>query len=476
MKSESERTPTGNDGEAGMNLGQNAMVAGDITQNVSIEHKHYGTTLVSGSCGTCGREIRAGAGWKCGQCGRSVCSDHYDKKAILCQTCARKGRESAREEYVAIFRQHRAEGIIDPSKRKNLGSQAVRLGLAEKEVAEIEREAGRVPDHNMEYARQQLEVGRHLLSQGKDHQALERLQAVETDLSHDHDFWPLFAEALARTQPDRALKWICEKNVELPERYVLEYVLQKNPAEASRAIHDGLKRYPDDPRLVACRVLELYEIYRLTKKAQDLDRALEQLAKANGRGRHPYLVAVQAVLGEQPVPSDPHPFFRKLRQTRSSVFPENLQGMIPWGVTGKLQTIGPAKWMGTPDESFVAPSGTDSDLNRQKCSSIVAYVPGLFFVPLVVESKSTFCRFHANQGLLVLLVMLLPQTALPVMARIFASVLPNFILVNIWPIFRFFASSVNLVIFFLAALGAWHAFHLRCVRLPVIGKFNIIKP
>jgi uncharacterized membrane protein len=476
MKSGSERTLADKAGETGLNLGQNAMVAGDITQHVNIEHKHYGTTLVSGTCGTCGREIRAGAGWKCGQCGSSVCSDHYDKKAMLCQSCAHKDRESTREKYAAIFREHRAEGIIDPSKRKILRTQASRLGLAESEVAEIEREAGRSPDHHMEYARQQLEVGRHLLSQGKDRQALERLQAVENDLSHDHDFWPLFAEALARTQPDRALQWIYEKDVEIPERYVLEYVLQKSPAAASRAIHDGLKRYPEDPRLIACRVLELYEIYHLTKKAQDLDRALEELARAKDRGRHPYLVAVQAVLAEQPVPVDPHPFFRKLRQSRGSGLPVNLQGMIPGVVTEKLQTIGLAKWMGIPDESVAAPSGTDSDLNRQKFSSIVGYVPGLFFVPLIVESKSHFCRFHANQGLLVLLVMLLPQTVLPVLVRIFASVLPSFILVNIWPTFGLLASIVNPVVFFLAALGAWHSFHLRCVRLPVIGGFNIIKP
>ena len=154
----------------------------------------------------------------------------------------------------------------------------------------------------------------------------------------------------------------------------------------------------------------------------------------------------------------------------------NLHGMIPGGVTEKLKTMDLAKWMGSPDDSVTAPSGTDSDLNRQKFSSIVGYVPGLFFVPMIVESKSHFCRFHANQGLLVLLVMLIPQTVLPVLVRIFASVLPNFILVNIWPIFGFLASIVNPLVFFLAALGAWHAFHLRCVRLPVVGNFNIIKP
>jgi uncharacterized membrane protein len=123
-----------------------------------------------------------------------------------------------------------------------------------------------------------------------------------------------------------------------------------------------------------------------------------------------------------------------------------------------------------------APSGTDSDLNREKFSSIAGYVPGLFFVPLIVESKSHFCRFHANQGLLVLLVMLIPQIVLPVLVKIFASVLPGFMLTNLWSIFGFLAGIVNPVVFFLAALGAWHSFHLRCVRLPIIGKFNIIKP
>jgi len=463
-------------GETGMNLGQNAMVAGDVTQHVNIEHKHYGASLISGTCGACGREIRIGSGWKCGQCGGSVCAEHYDKKAMLCLSCARIKRQSAREKYEAIFHQLRTEGIIDPSKRKKLATQAACLGLGEEEVLDIERNTGRGSEHQIEYARQQLEVGRHLLAQGKDRQALERLQAVEKDMSHDHDFWPLFAEALARTQPDLALQWIYEKDVEIPERYVLEYVLQKSPAAASRAIHDGLKKYPEDPRIVACRVLELHEIYRLTKKPQDLDRALGELSRAKERGKHPYLVAVQALLSEQQIPADPHPFFRKLRQSKSSGLPLSLTEMIPGGVTEKLQRIGLAKWMGTPDESVPSVSGGENEANRQKFSAIVGYVPGLFFVPLVVESKSHFCRFHANQGLLVLLVMLLPQTILPVLVRIFASVLPNFILVNIGPIFGFLASIVNPLVIFLAVLGAWHAFNLRCVRLPVIGNFNIIKP
>ena len=463
-------------GETGLNLGQNAMVAGDVTQHVNIEHKHYGTNLISGTCGTCGREIRAGSGWKCGQCGGSVCADHFDKEAMLCQGCVRKGKHSAQEEYELIFRQIRTEGIIDPSKRKELATQATRLGLGEAEISDIEKKSGRTSGHQMEYARQQLEVGRHLLSQGKDRQAVERLQAVETDLSHDHEFWPIFAEALARTQPDRALQWIYEKDVEIPERYVLEYVLQKSPAAASRAIHDGLKRYPEDSRILACRIVELYEIYRLTKKAQDLDRALEELSRAKGRGQHPYLVAVQAVLAEQPVSPDPHPFFRKLRQSKTYSLPGNLQAMIPGGVSERFQGIGLAKWMGTPDESVPTVAGADSEVHRQKFSSIAAYVPGLFFVPLIVEPKSHFCRFHANQGLLVLLVMLIPQIVLPVLVKIFASVLPGFMLTNLWPIFGFLAGIVNPVVIFLAALGAWHSFHLRCVRLPMIGKFNIIKP
>ena len=130
--------------------------------------------------------------------------------------------------------------------------------------------------------------------------------------------------------------------------------------------------------------------------------------------------------------------------------------------------------MGTPDESVPTVAGADSEVHRQKFSSIAAYVPGLFFVPLIVEPKSHFCRFHANQGLLVLLVMLIPQIVLPVLVKIFASVLPGFMLTNLWPIFGFLAGIVNPVVIFLAALGAWHSFHLRCVRLPMIGKFNII--
>jgi uncharacterized membrane protein len=476
-------------GDAGLHLGQNAMVAGDVTQHVNIEHKHYGATLVTGVCGTCGRELRAGAGWKCGACGVQVCTDHYDKKAMLCQSCARKNRESARETYAAIFLEQRAGGIIDPSKRKFLSLQASRLGLGEADVADIEREAGRVPDHHMEYARQQLEVGRHLLSQGKDQQALERLQAVEKDLSHDHEFWPLYAEALARTQPDRALEWIYEIVVEIPERYVLEYVLQKSPAAASRAIHDGLKRYPDDPRLVACRVLELHEIYRLTQKAQDLDRALEELSRAKERGQHPYLVAVQALLSDQPIPADRHPFFQKLRQSKPwGGWASNLQGVASAArnflpVLRQGQDISPPKWLGTVDRTLPPPVGPDAEVHAAQIGSMLAYLPGGFFVPLMAKSPQRFARFHANQGLLVFLLALIPLAVVPLITQIVLMVSSDFIFINNLPMTLVILSPFlqicswlgGLLAFAGGLLGAWAAFHLRCLRLPLIGSITLIK-
>ncbi|WBY64416.1 MAG: DUF4870 domain-containing protein [Thermocaproicibacter melissae] len=99
------------------------------------------------------------------------------------------------------------------------------------------------------------------------------------------------------------------------------------------------------------------------------------------------------------------------------------------------------------------------DVQNNRAVSVLAYIPFLFFLPLVVHPDSRYGRFHANQGLVLLLVW----------------VIVHFILKWIpligWILNNFF----SLFMFLLVILGMVRAYSGRAVPLPFIGQIEIIK-
>jgi len=440
-----------------LSLGDNAMVAGDIHHNVKIT-----TQLVTGSCGSCGRELRAGFSWKCGSCGTAVCQEHFDKKSKLCEKCHQGIRNNALREYGESFASLRAQGPIDPSKRGLLAEKASALGLADSEVREVES-LHEPKEHLHEYRARQIELGRHLLGQGRFHETWERLSALESEADHDRDFWILYAETLAMVNAPQAIAWMQKRNVEMPERYLLEFCIQSNPALAARALHEGKSKFPQDQRLQACRILELYETYHLTKKQADFQKAYQEWLNTPGNSEDAFLAGVYCLMADQPLPEYFHPFFEKLRNTREGRKPK------PPAPSTTTENLLPAS-VGNFSSATSAPQEHGAEVKKEKFLAMIGYLPPLFFVPLMASPHSRFCRFHANQGLMVFLALAALQLAVPILFNVF-SLLPftSGILFSILSLLIKYAPLA------LIGIGIYHAYSDQCIRLPLIGDFDVIK-
>ncbi len=100
---------------------------------------------------------------------------------------------------------------------------------------------------------------------------------------------------------------------------------------------------------------------------------------------------------------------------------------------------------------------TNEDIEQNKLISALAYI--IFFLPLVAAQDSAFGRFHANQGLLLLIV----------------GFVGNFVLTIIpvigWLLIPFF----TLFIFVLALMGFVNTINGKAKELPIIGSYQLIK-
>lgn len=107
-------------------------------------------------------------------------------------------------------------------------------------------------------------------------------------------------------------------------------------------------------------------------------------------------------------------------------------------------------------------SKQENDEQNIKLMSALAYFGILFFLPLVVTPGSKFGKFHANQGLLLLLT-----------GAIFSFV--SWILVFI-PIIGWLILALAPIFFLiLFIMGFVNAFNGKMKRLPLIGGFDLIK-
>jgi len=97
------------------------------------------------------------------------------------------------------------------------------------------------------------------------------------------------------------------------------------------------------------------------------------------------------------------------------------------------------------------------DIEKNKVICALAYI--LFFLPLIACIDSPFGRFHANQGLLLLIVAVAGNIVLGLIPIIGWILMPLF----------------SLAILVFAVLGIVNAATGKAKELPVIGKLRIIK-
>ena len=100
--------------------------------------------------------------------------------------------------------------------------------------------------------------------------------------------------------------------------------------------------------------------------------------------------------------------------------------------------------------------GVTSD---DKGLSVLSYISILFIIPLIARPNSQYCRFHANQGLVLFLIGDIVSIALRYVPLVHG------ILGTIWGIFTLVLMIIGIVN---AAQG-------QMKELPLIGSIHIIK-
>ncbi len=100
------------------------------------------------------------------------------------------------------------------------------------------------------------------------------------------------------------------------------------------------------------------------------------------------------------------------------------------------------------------------DIEQVKIMAALAYLGILFFLPLVTNPESKFGKFHANQGLMLLIASLIINavgTIIPVIGWFLILPLGN----------------IFLVVLFI--MGLVNAFGGEMKRLPLVGNYDLIK-
>lgn len=97
------------------------------------------------------------------------------------------------------------------------------------------------------------------------------------------------------------------------------------------------------------------------------------------------------------------------------------------------------------------------DIEKNKTMAGLSYL--LFFLPLIVCPESGYARFHANQALILLI------------AGIAGNVVLGIIPVVGWMLLPIFGIGVLV----LGIMGLVNGFGGKAMRLPLIGRFTILK-
>lgn len=97
------------------------------------------------------------------------------------------------------------------------------------------------------------------------------------------------------------------------------------------------------------------------------------------------------------------------------------------------------------------------DIEKNKTMAGLAYI--IFFLPLLAAPESKFARFHANQGLLLLILGIAGNTILAMIPIIGWLLLIPF----------------GILVLALGIMGLINGFGGKTKRLPLIGKIEIIK-
>ena len=107
------------------------------------------------------------------------------------------------------------------------------------------------------------------------------------------------------------------------------------------------------------------------------------------------------------------------------------------------------------------------DVEDNKLMAILAYLSILVLIPIFAVPNSGFARYHANQGLL----LLISEAVWSVLKSILSTV---FGLLGI-PVLGMLLSIVDVIFFVFAIIGIVNVCNGEEKELPLIGKYRILK-
>lgn len=116
-----------------------------------------------------------------------------------------------------------------------------------------------------------------------------------------------------------------------------------------------------------------------------------------------------------------------------------------------------------------------ADIEQNKAMAVLAYIGPLVLVPLLAAQNSKYARYHANQGLILLIASIIVSVAT---AIVFGILNIFFVLLHIWPIIAIINWLMGLALsgVFIAymIIGIINAAEGRFKELPIIGKYRIL--
>lgn len=149
-------------------------------------------------------------------------------------------------------------------------------------------------------------------------------------------------------------------------------------------------------------------------------------------------------------------------QTQAQAQPQQAQ-------TQQANTDFTAKVAALNDTADTTADYDANDISSNKVMAVLSYFGILCLLPLFAAKESKFARFHANQGL----VLLICNVAFSIATSIIKSVLTaiSYKLLFISSIL----SLVSIVFLVLAIIGIVNAANGKAKELPIIGKYKILK-
>ncbi len=108
-----------------------------------------------------------------------------------------------------------------------------------------------------------------------------------------------------------------------------------------------------------------------------------------------------------------------------------------------------------------------ADIEQNKIMALLSYLSWLVLIPIFAAPNSRFARYHANQGLVLLITEVVWIIIQSILSTILYAIHLGFISVIL--------GLVNLVFLVLLVIGITNAVSGKAKELPFIGKIRILK-